>query len=278
MEKIDYFKNKNNVKTDFRKYVDFIKANFFILYKKLLEYKINLWSSILLQIVFLSVNLFFVLIISSNFGDIIGWDNYDFLLLVFLSDIIWVLTGIFLWSRPLFYEIKKGYLNVIINKPLSNLFKKLFLDLNESAFVMLILDIPFLMFILLFILKINILKILFLILIIFYLSFFILIFVYFLESFDFYYLGLGESLRKFINIFEIVDSYPYQFFKNFKFRFIFLIFSITYVSFIIPYIRGYEPLSYLLKYLLISFILFIIFFIGTVYNWKRGIKKYEAYG
>jgi ABC-type uncharacterized transport system permease subunit len=93
------------------RYWDYLKVIFFIMYKRLLEYKANFWSSWPLELIYFISMIFFYRVIFDNFESGLFWTFEDFILHMILAALLFGIGGIFMWKELLFEFIKSGELN-----------------------------------------------------------------------------------------------------------------------------------------------------------------------
>ncbi|MBN2838002.1 MAG: hypothetical protein JXM74_04535 [Fusobacteriaceae bacterium] len=115
-------KSKISEPGSFSRYWDFIRVNFFIMWRNLLEYKVNLFSGFFMQFFYLGTHILLLLIISDNFGFIINWTSLDFILYLLFYDLTFMIAGIFIWQTQLFGIIINGELSNFLTKPLNPFF------------------------------------------------------------------------------------------------------------------------------------------------------------
>ena len=258
---------------------DYIKANFIIMLKTLIEYKIAMFSAFLEQLSFFIIQFFFFKVLSDNFADTIGWTLFDFILFAFLIDFMVVISGFVIWGRNLTVDLKVGTLNLYLMKPMNKFFSYQFSNFSITSFIMIIMNlIIFPIFLIHF--KINLFNIYYGLAILVLIVFFHIVTGLFLKSISFWSFGLSESLYNLNSeiVYNFAQQYPWQFFKNLSFHFISFSFAIIFISsLLIPVLRGHEIWNiYIQLSILVGMILLLI--IGTVINWHYGLKKYEAFG
>jgi len=263
----------------FRRNLDYIKENFILVWKVLIEFKSNLYSSLFLQFFYYFNKYLFFYVLFSSVGDIIGWELIDYLILILIIDLLYSFIEFFNSNGNFSDYLLSGDLNLVTSKPQGIFFKFFFGNLRSSAILFLITS--FIALIILFF-QINfslgnlILSIfIFILLVLLHLSI-----SFFISSLAF----LSKNLdSQFSNIYwtisNEVSNYPSQFFKNLKFRFIFYIFSGFFVSsLLIPLLRGYDFFINPFYQLGIILSLIVFFSLITFLNWHFGLKKYEAFG
>lgn len=261
-----------------RRNLDYIKANFNIMWKNLTEYKINLYSAFLEQIVYYIVYLFFYIALSQSFSSIINWKIEDFLLYATFLDLILVIAGIFYWSKDLRPDILSGKLNLTLIRPLNPQFAYQLLNLSSAPLIMILMNIIVLIGISIYynITLISwVLPIMYLLLI----TFSYIMFKLFIKSINFYTFGITYIIDTIeYQTFFGLRLYPSPFFKHSIFEKIFLIYPIFFSgTLLLPTLKKY-PIINLKLQILILISLTLFFTIASIINWHYGLKKYNAYG
>ncbi len=262
----------------FKHYLIYFFENFKISFKSLIEFKTNLYNLILIELFLAIAFVSFSFIFSENFGDIIGWNFIDFLLLYYIVQLANDISGFFVYNKGLSYKLKEGSLNTYLSKP-GNVFLNYILGFSFNTIIPVTIYSLIVTF-LLFYIKITLFSLFILVLFFIFLLVILVLWYHFLSSFAFYFLKLGEVLLSifYFSISDMAQSYPFQFFSKLKIK-LFLLLIPTFIvsSIIIPILRGSE--IYNLKLQILFFIIFfLISFFGLIINWKIGLKKYEAFG
>lgn len=261
-----------------RRTFDYFKMNLFLMWKNLIEYKINFFSSILSELIYLTGILLFFNIMYNNFKDVVPWSYEDFVLYFFLYAIIFTFSGLFFWKSSLFDMIKSGKLNLYLIRPINQMYFYLFSQISSVAFVMFLLYLTFFIGTILYY-KIVLVNILFAILISILVIILIIFFYHFIFSLDLILLGLTNTINSPLH--EIrgpMEVYPEPFFKQNYIKLILIgITPMFFVSsLIVPILKGYIIWNLKLQLIvLFSFIVILVF--GTLFNWKFGLKKYVAF-
>ena len=273
-----YKMTKNNLS----KYFEYFKANFIILFKKLIEYKANFFVCFIEHIIYFSSIVLIFNIIFSNFADVISWKLSDYVLFFVLIDWICASTGIFIWRMPdLRNIIIKGDFNIFFLRPINRFISYFLHNLNGNTLIYTIINPIIHITTLIIFFDIELHNILFGVLIwilvwIGYISLY-----EFLHSFEFIYKSSSRTMNEVFNElnYSLANQYPYQFFNKLNFKTILLIISPLFFvgSLLIPILRNY-PIWNLRLQIFILILSIIIFIIGIIINWKIGLKKYEAYG
>ncbi len=257
------------------RYLDFFKVNLFIMFQTMKEYKANLYSVFLIQIVFISISYFTSFIIASNFGQVIGWNFLDFLVYQVLIRIIYQFSGIFLWGKSISHSIINAQFNNHLVMPLNIKLKYYFNNLSSSGYIYILFSLCELLILLIFFYQREINYLILLTTLLFLIVYHFLIHQS-LETMGFHYKKLDHQLlRLYYPLTNILSSYPINYFQFFSFRnlLIFIPHSIL-VFFIFPSSITISLFTFYVILIVVSFLLVLILII----NWKIGLKKYEAYG
>jgi len=239
------------------------------------EYKINFYFAIITQIFSVIPYMLFVFFIGYNFADTVNWESKDFILysliLITYNTLLMLFTNSHLQSF-----INYGSFNSWLSKPI-NIFFTYFFSFSSINFLFFIMNFILLIIYLIY-QRFDIYNILYATL------FFLLLYIYstsktlFIQSFEFIKLGLSNTINIINMPNAIFGTYPSVFFEKnrlFKLFFIFEFFCIG--TLIIPTIKGIK-IKFLSLQLFILISLTMIFVITTYINWRRGLKKYEAFG
>ncbi len=260
----------------FKKYFEIFLTNFKISIKSLLEYKPTFYALILGEI----SDLFFVLATATisiqNFSLLIDWSYIDFLLLYLIGTFLNNVAGVTFFGRSLAEYIVTGKLNILLTKPVNPFFNYIF----SHSFNTVIINLIYIPFIIYFMFKTNIT---FLSLIIFFLLIFLffiqyLIFYHFIDSFGFKFKKSINNIRSKLVFTDINFKYlPAPLFSNFFLHKIFIFFPLFSIGyFLIPLFDN----NYLniINSIHIFFLINLVLLIILIFNWKIGLKKYEAFG
>jgi len=112
--------------------LDFIKVNIFLMWKKTVEYKASLYASFFEQIFFISIQFLFFFVLFSSIGEVINWEFVDYILFFILVDLVFTFAGIFTWGKTLSQTLINGDLNLQISKPINIVFKYIFSNLSNE--------------------------------------------------------------------------------------------------------------------------------------------------
>lgn len=262
-----------------KRHLDYIKVNFFLMYKRMLEYKISTIFGFLEQIIFFITQFFFFFVISNHFSEVIGWSLLEFILLGLIIDTIWIIEGLFTWKMGFNLFLKKGNLNLLLTKPMHPFSIYNFSEISNVAFTMIIINI--IAFIPLFIFSnININNIIIASLIFILIVLFRILFRFSYSAVSFFSYGLNQTLynidMEISN--DLARQYPIQFFKETKLKYILNLIPLFFVSILlIPIINGENVSNFYLNLILLIFLI-LIFLIINLVLWHYGLKKYEAFG
>lgn len=264
------------VKMNFGKKINIFFESLKITLKELFEFKANLYSTLIVQLPYYFAFGTFTYIFFKNFADVVGWSLGDILIFIGCTSIIHLFTGLFFWGKRLGNMLPRGDLNLFLIRPISPIYLFILRTLNYSVML-------FMFF-----------NCLLLIGFLFYLEivpdlFFIFIFVLLcvlsglsgllIDSLEFYMLGLGNIIFKFYDTAAVTTkNFPGDLFKDLKFSFVFLLFQGYYVSIVlVPYLRGVPAFNFIYETIVLISLVIILFSL-LIFNWKRGLKTYEAYG
>lgn len=256
----------------------YLKVNFFIVWKELVEYKSNLVSAVIAQVFFLAAYFTFFGVFASQFGDVVGWNKWDFLLYFLFSDTILMFGGIWI-SKSIEDSLRKGTFNLVLLRPLRISFAYIAHDLNSPVLLMIIIN-SLLIVPLLIYMKIGLINLIIasFVGVLIFLLYFLLNLGF--MSIDFVKIGLGDELRGIIvrQVPSILENYPFPFFLKSKIKYFLLFFPIAYMgSLFIPVIRD-KGIWALKLQLGVIFSLIVIFILLIMALWRYGLKNYEAYG
>ena len=274
------FEKNKNYKFNFKHYLNYFWENYKLGLKEQFEYKTNLYIGIFLWVTFSVTILIFGKILFDNFGDVVNWNFLDYIIFIAFSNLIYDVSGLFWFDKQLKDSIfKEKKLNFFLNIPGIRFFNfSLSRGFNGTIF----LTAEFLIFIT-YILYNRSFIIIFLdeLLLCCFLLFISYISVYyFFDSFSWRFMELGKvySEKLYGEGNEILRSVPGVFFNKNKFYFILFLFPTYFVStLIVPLFQGFIP-NYFYTQILIIIFLNIFFSIGIFFNWRYGIRKYEAFG
>lgn len=277
--------DKTNVKIgSVLHYWNYFKQNFKISFKTATEYKGNLISILMENTIYFIITILFGYILFENVFSISSFGFKEFLLLVFLLGIYNETVGMFWYGSfsSLDTLIKTGdFSNYVLSRPL-NPFLGFLLIRRFNALPFIILDLAMYLPLIIYYFNFQLLPLLISILIMIFLILFGVLVIRFLDSFCWHFLEARKILLYqlyFQGIQHNVGKFPMLFFSKNPIILIFLSgFPFYYISmWIIPLltigtfqIQRYE--------IIVLCSISIISIIGIYFNWKIGLKKYEAYG
>lgn len=257
---------------------EYIKVNFYIMWKKLLEYKNNMYFSAFEHYFFILTYFAFYFLIFDNFGEGLGWELYDYFVFFIFCEVLYIIAGTFMWGPSISEHILKGKLSDHLRRPFNPFFSFFFQEMNFYGLFLLIQDVV-IYSVILFFLPIEFYNVGFSILIMVLIILLILLEFYFVKSLDLIMLNLSlVVIKPFWSFYELTRQYPYGFFRNSGFRFVLLGFPFFLIgSLLIPLLRGYEVWNPLLQ-ISVMIVLIFVFSFGIFFCWHYGLKKYEAFG
>ena len=274
------FEKNRNYKFNFKHYLIYFWENYKIGLKEQFEYKTNLYIGIFLWATFSITTLIFGKILFDNFGDIVNWNFLDYIIFLAFSNLIIDMSGLFWYDKQLKQIIfKEKKMNFFLNIPGIRFFN---FSLSKSFNSTILSSIEFSIFITYILYNRNFNIIFFDELLIscalIFISY-ILVF-YFLDSFSWRFMELGKVFSE--NLYDegndILRSIPGVFFNKNRLYFLLFLFPTYFVSsLIVPLFQGFIP-NYFNIQILIIILLNIFFSIGIFFNWRYGIRKYEAFG
>ncbi|MCA9460102.1 MAG: ABC-2 family transporter protein [Nanoarchaeota archaeon] len=259
--------------------LDYIKENLYILKKRTIEYKTNTYISLFEQFWYYLIYFLFFYVLAENFSLVVSWNLGDFIIFALLIDFIHVFAGLFMWKEKFHLTMLNGNLNNYLIRPIKPKLAYYYSNLSVGALIFMLTNIIVFPFVIYYF-KIE-LNNLFLSFIIFLLILLVYILSYFFSrSINFFSFGLAsffETIREIGNI-TIGKNYPFSFFEKFNFNFLLLGFPIFFTSsLLIPLLRSYEIIHFEFQ---IKVLFSLIFFFATsgYLLWHYGLKKYEAFG
>lgn len=263
----------------FKRNIDYIRINFFIMWKNLTEYKTNFYSSFVAELFYLSVMFIFYYVLSDNFASAIPWKTSDFFVYIILTSVMTTLSGLLLWKNTLFYVLKKGDLNSYLIRPINPNIFFVFSKIAPQAFVMLFIDsLLFVIGVVCFnIVLYNVVLSLFCFILVIILH---IVFNFWIFSLDMLKMGISSTTFPIVDKLDnMIEQYPAPFFEKSNGKFLGLFVPIFFISsLVIPLIRGYDTMFSIKLQILILIVLICSFFVGIVINWKYGLKRYEGFG
>lgn len=265
---------------EIKRHLEFIKIQFIIAFKKLIEYKTNMYFLFVEHAIFSLAFIYMYSIIFDNFKEMMPWTLNDFIIFFIIHDYLIILAGIFYWGKSLFHEINNGTFNNYLTRPINIFTNYFFNDMTHEALVFLIGNTLFnIVIIIIFGIKVNLFNLIYM------LPGFILLLVLFLLitnavfSLDFKFRGIGKYIYRFYaDSNNVIRYYPPHFFNKIKYKITLIIFSSYFTGVILmPLIQGVSYLE--LKFEIILTLIFIFILTIIIYlNWQFGLEKYEAFG
>lgn len=255
------------------KNLDFILTRIGLALKENVEYRMNLWSAFIINIVVSFVSIFFYLVYFEVGVIVEGWNFYDVVLYFFL----------FLASSKALHSISLKNFNIVLLRgifsnilvlPINSFLFSIFYRLRGPVLVIF----PILLFIIgVFVFLENSYS---------NYIFFILWFIYsflwqgvfniFFQSFAFFIKNIDFLISPFFNINKVVRIYTPSSFDGFSTKFLFYSLPSIVVSYFgIEILKGnFDVLFEVLPYLVfIQFIFILVIWL----NWRYGLKNYEAF-
>lgn len=262
----------------FKRNIEYVKVNFYLMFKTLKEYKINTFGALIDQIAFLVIFFLFFTVLYVNFGNDIGWSHLDFLLYMMVLDIILVSQGLTYWGKNLKRDVLDGELIIYLKNPLTPFFSYEFANISTYAGLMLAID-AMIFPILLFVAHIPLYTIALGMILLLLLCGSFIVFKMFLRSTVFISFALadvGFELEQ--RLFRTLQTFPSPFFSNSILWNLFLVYPLFFAGSLLVPIFTQKPVPYLEIQIYTLIIVLIVSSIGTYINWKYGLKRYEAYG
>lgn len=264
---VEEFVNRDS----FSKHVYIFVTKVQIALKENTEYKINLWSAIITNIVFFCVVMIFYSAISPLLEEILGWTIIDFSLYLSMSLLLGKFQGIFT-LKFLQRVLLKGDFNSILCKPVNSFF---YFSTQFRGMILVTLSIFIIINFTLILLYYN-LSFLFLFYFLFSIVYTSLFFSLFMSTAFFmkensFFLNIPRKLN------NRIKEFTPKAFENYSFANLIYILPTASTSFIlVEFLRG--NLEYFDIILKIVFPSFIVIVFGTYIMWYYGLKKYEAFG
>jgi len=257
--------------------LNYILTTLNIKFKALKEYRTNVYMAFYANFMFILITTLFLKILVNNFGILIPWKLNEWIFFIINFEFIHFLSGILWFNCNLKKNLLEGNLNTYLTKPKNVFLQFVFLNIGSIALILgllyLILFILYLIFI-----KINLLY--FTLTFIFSIigGIFNVILFQYIISFSFFFKNANMIKDNLLNIQRVTEKHPAVMFPN-SFQFIFAFIPLVYYSaYATHFLFGYMKIEqFFILFLQLIFLIFI-FSIGLYYNWKIGLKKYEAFG
>jgi len=271
------------VRQGIKYYLNFFITCFKISLKQTFEFKYNFYSAFFLGLIYTTTLVFFAHIFADLTYEVIGWQFVDFILFIFIMGIFLDFTGIFWYGyhQNLPTVLKNGIFNTWLCKPGNPFWIFLLKDrYNPIVFIMIdfLIYIPFLSYLG----DWSLVNIFFGILVLLFLVFVNILFIHFLISFSWIAVELGDWLVGTLYWGAIVGefkNYPFQIFNNSSIlKYCFAVLPLYFVSMVlVPLIsKGVFPIDVYQFAILFSVV--VVCVVGIWFNWRYGLKRYEAYG
>lgn len=251
--------------------------------KQSVEFKWNFYSAFILGVSHFMTMIVFGIVFGSLIGVELGWGFKEFILFSFLLNLLFDFSGLFFYGHleRLDVVIKNGNFNSYLTKPGNQFFMFLFKS-RYNPTVFLILDIFMYSIFLSFLGDWSFFNIVIGVLILMILVLINVLLVYFLMSFTWILIELGNLLFEwyFNNVQNGLSNYPGQFFRSNSILFFMMgILPMFYVSTVLVPIISFGDFSVfdLINYWFLFGSIFVMC-VWTFYNWRYGLKRYEAYG
>jgi ABC-type uncharacterized transport system permease subunit len=257
--------------------LSYLKENFIVSYKRIFEYKANLFGTIISSLMWWISTIIFLLVLNSNFGDVIGWGVKDFVLYLIIVVIVVDFQGLFFWGKNLTQDILSGRINQFLFRPMDPKYLYTMERISGDAIINILFDIVVIIATI-FVLGYNWMNVLLGILALLLVLILINGFRLFVRSLNFVSFGFAEFFYNFEdNIWKTVRTYPPQFFSRVKYWQIALIIPWLFSgTFVVPIFTGKE--AWMIDVQLYIVLGLIILFYGLYsFIWRWGLKKYEAY-
>lgn len=259
------------------KYFSYLKE---LLWIKILvnkEYKINIYSSLMISLFSSIILLIIITVVRNQFGDLLGWNYQESVFFVFYIQTFITFSIIFYINSILGLRLLSGRFNIYLTKPI-NVFYQYFLST-------LVIEV-FIDFIIFFFISVGLF---------FYFDlyndrlFFLLIFTFCATILNILIYRFFDSLAFIMkdNIFlfslysdynEVFERFPAHMFKN-RLRIVSLFFTNSLIGgFSLNYYYGYLNFNYIFNLFILIIFWIILFIILIVILWHYGLKRYEAYG
>ncbi len=257
----------------------YLKENIIITWKTLIEFKYNLAFSIIEHTIYILTHIFLFFLLINNFGDIIGWNMHDFFIFFIMTEITYIIAGLFIWKDTLNLYIVRGDLNTFLFRPQNPYIAFFYSSLNNYAFLLLIIDsIYYTTAILL--LNIELYNLLLSSLVFILITILYIVNIEMIRSFDFLAKNIVDTAlwSPFIGVNELLKKFPYDFFQTSFFKYVILIIpNVLVASLLLPLLRGHDIFNPILQIIILLSLIFSYTIIIKL-NWRYGLKRYEAFG
>jgi ABC-type uncharacterized transport system permease subunit len=257
-------------RSSFRKHLDVLVAKIKIALKENKEYKANLWGVILSDFFVFGSYVVFFFIYNVIVGDILDWDNLDFLVYLMLL----FLAGKIMWSFSLIHFgifLLNGGLNNYLVRPVNSYFMSSLNHLMGATFPTALMMLAGLVVFLSFGSYGDYVLSFFLF---FFGVLFYILFVNFFYSVAFF-MKRGEFIGNLFNrnvLFVVEDFTP----KMFGSVFFYLLPPAVYGYFVIESLKGNFEIFLFYFYFIMGLVFLLV--LGTFLLWHYGLKRYEGFG
>jgi len=260
------------------KYFNFVKEISIIKFKAINQYKFNIYSNFLTNFGYVATLFFSYYILKSNFSSLFYWNIYEYLLFFLFLEIGIFMFGV--WFRYLYKYLLTGEFNNFLLRPINPFINYAFSSNKYFDFINAIFYFILLIIYVLFILP-NLNPLRFIITFIFfitggimYMSVYCLI-----DSLGFFMKNNRQIKSTYFTSGDIASRYPASFFKKSNVFYIIIFIANTYFAmWTTDFYFKYITLNELVILFIPCFIITIISIILSIFLWRFGIKKYEAFG
>lgn len=262
-----------------KQYFNFFLQNFIIAFKSLIEFKTNLINVILVHIFQIFTIFVFGYVFVNSIGSVIGWTFFEYLLFILSLTISFSLIAHNFFSfKSLNENILSGKLNIHLYRPGNPLIK--YLIETKFSVVVYLVNIVFYLLLLDLIYDYKLILVVYSLPLLILISLGYLVLYFILESFAFYMLELGKSMRNILDqeiVKKVINYYPTNFFQATNLKYFFMLIPLSFIATeVVPVLSGKETINFNVLLFLLIFI--ILGYIILHFIWKKGLEKYEAFG
>jgi len=272
---MDKMYNKNG----FVRNLNYIKTHFFMLFKIIAEYKINMYMAIINNSTAILSQGLLLTILYAKFNDLIGWQFHEYVFFILIYSFMMRFSGTFWFGTRLEQQINNGILNNYITKPINIFTQYILSTIPIQAFLVSFFYLFGLIIYIYYYFKIlSIYRLLLLIPFLIFAMVFTISISRFFDSLAFFIRKNNFLFKTYNSMRSFYRNYPVIMFDNYI-KTIGYFFGIVYfgayaTQFMFFKIHYYEFYILHLIILLLSF----IFIILTFLLWHYGLKKYESFG
>ena len=258
----------------------FFWTNFLINWKAVVEYKPNFYSVLIFNLAYVCVYVMFAIVLNSLILGELNWGIKEFILFLFLTETFADVVGIFHFGSGLVTMHKTGTLNLFLVRPTNVLLSTFSIQrFNPSLFILtnMMIYIP----VLLYLFEFQFYSIIYALLLYLMICMVQILVVHFSLSLGFLAYELEEiSGRVYWETgYGLLARYPAQFFQNnVTVLMLVSLFPVYFISmWIVPLLStgSFEVRTF--EIVVLSTVT-IICLLGIIFNWRYGLKRYEAYG